>query len=127
MARETVGGGLKFVNKTPVVAFSYSGTLGTTEQTPALPVPAGIQVLVQISGRGFHSSAIWGILITSPDETDVAVDTGWGLFDVLGAAGAYDSYSRVVRTNTSSQIRARSNQSSTYLNARLGLWTDDRR
>jgi hypothetical protein len=91
-------------------------------------VPTGVQVIARI--RGYILASASGptvIVMASPDEAAASANVPAGNFQVtntstsVGAGFAFD-----IRTNTSGQIRAASNQSNTTLTVAVYGWVDRR-
>jgi hypothetical protein len=97
----------------------------TTRTLVSLSVPSGYNVNAIIStnyAKGSNSAVIF----TSPDETDQTPLRSL-LTDGIGAANVPSSFNRlIVRTNTSSQIYVKSDNSTfTYLNIHTIGWIDN--
>lgn len=128
---ETEGGSLLFYLTTQVLDISTTSLISANRTLFALSVPGGIKV--QPLYR-FYTLSTAGLLLTSPDETDVlpaaASATGVPLNDMANAGAYIYSAPRdgILTTNTSSQIglRASSGTGNTaYLTTRG--WKDFRR
>jgi len=128
--RERAGGAVEVLVDDPILDIDDSAT-GTSANTAAISVPAGIQVeadgTVQIAD---NTTAIIGY-ISSPDVNDEAPSSSAGPLGNAGGAAAtttqvtYYSQHRV-RTDTSSQLRYRTSGDGTFRWATTG-WLDDRR
>lgn len=107
------------------VAFDIiSTTLGTTASLFTLRVPTGIKVLAQIWSESIKAAAIPQIYISSPDSTDQDAAGMYSIFSI--SSGLYGFGQLLVRTNTSAQIRARSQLVSTSMDIVTIGWFDDR-
>ena len=84
---------------------------GTSAVTAALSVPNGLQVLadISVSYTALDSGGPYGLILTSLDQTDTAPSTSFG--DILLGSGSTATkdgvVSRLLRTDTSRQIRYR--------------------
>jgi|GEM_PF-1700523 len=101
--------------------------LGTSATLYTLTVPTGVQVNA-LFRAAFKNGAVNVVgIVTSPDESDqgTAAATGMGTFNgpVLGN---YTIATLNVRTNTSAQIRARSDTASSTFNVSTYGWVDSR-
>lgn len=101
--------------------------LGATATLYTLTVPTGVQVEALFRAWMAHASPGTGVIFTAPDEADQA-PTGGGHADIqsitTAPAALYGNFRR--RTNTSSQIRARSSASSTGIGIYTYGWIDTR-
>jgi hypothetical protein len=93
-------------------------TLGTAAIAVTLTVPTGIVVLARYRANSAGSI----VLLNSPDESSVAVNATVGNIS-LASGGAGEL---LTRTNTSAQIRAVANLSSTILQIATFGWFDRR-
>lgn len=103
-----------------------NATLGTTASLVTLTVPTGIKVDAICHITCYKSAVQISFVITSPDQTDAAVSatntTGFtSTSSVFGPAG-----SGPYRTNTSAQIRARSDTAASNLYGYTRGWIDGR-
>lgn len=91
--------------------------VGTTAALVGLNVPTGIKFETEIYGLGVNGSAgtVW--MISSPDQADVLPSTSGPFSGIVGFAGN-NTYSQIVRTNTSGQVRKRASAAGTtiYIN-----------
>jgi len=89
----------------------------------SISVPSGIKVDAQIRARSQHNTSSHGFLLSSPDQADVAAGTSTGVSLTAGgsdpAAGQFS-----IRTNTSSQIRARADGSGVAYRIYTDGWVD---
>lgn len=118
--------GNDFLLSTPVSDISVVN-LGNTGTLYTLTVPLGIQV--DAEWRAFALNAIAGtqILLSSPDETDVTPGNVTGNVTIrIAVDNSLSAGTGAIRTNTSSQIRARSNSASTTLGLVTSGWIDSR-
>lgn len=99
-------------------------TVTTTASLLTLSVPSGIKVNALFRARMGSTSAA-NAIFTSPDETDQAASVPQ--LDLSSVASNFSSGRFSVRTNTSAQIRVRSDQSS-GVNMYIGTfgWIDSR-
>jgi hypothetical protein len=114
--------GDEFLLKVPVNDV-FVGNLGTSATLYTLSVPTGIQVVSLLNGYAAHTGGT-DVLITSPDQTDSVASDSVSTLHLIDATEG--SFAADVRTNTSAQIRARSNQSSTTFIVYTRGWTDIR-
>ncbi|UFW75215.1 hypothetical protein [Bradyrhizobium sp. WU425] len=99
--------------------------VGTTAALVTLNVPTGIQVDAEIFGLGVNTASGTTWMITSPDQTDTLPATS--IFSgIVGANSVNVTYSQVVRTNTSGQIRKRASAATTTIYVNTFGWTDRR-
>lgn len=101
--------------------------LGATATLYALSaVPTGVKVSAR--GRGlWYNAAISDGVISSPEESDQAVDTPTGFRTVMNpVAGVSNAFVLEIKTDTSAQIRARSDTASTTLRWATYGWLDRR-
>ncbi len=121
--------GDEFLWTDPPLDINMDGTLSTSASNLTLSVPTGVKVQAIFNAAGSHSSTVTAIYISSPDADDEAADwnanTLVGSVNVLSTA-AVETVPMVVRTNTSAQVRARSQNTSTYLSVSTLGWWDDR-
>lgn len=117
--------GDEFLLAVPVFDVDIS-TLGTSAALQTLSVPTGITVNALMRVRGTNA-ATWAVIVSSPSVTDTAPGGSTNpLHDVGGTAGNADRATISVRTNTSSQVRARSTAASTTLQIATYGWVDTR-
>lgn len=129
---EINGGGLTYYLATQVKDVDTS-SLGTSATLYTLSTPGGVKVQPLVRAQTNNNGNF--ILLTSPDETDVAVGSAYNvvpMWDVCaGTSNATlptgSSTSVILITNTSSQIRARANQASVTLAVITRGWIDFRR
>jgi hypothetical protein len=88
-------------------------------------VPTGVKVDARIRGYFLHASAATALLLTSFDESDQAVDVHFATAQISVAAQAVNFVAQI-RTDTSAQMRARSNAASSTLWFAAYGWRDDR-
>ena len=110
------------------LAGDYSDTSpGTSEVLVSLSVPSDIQVLAHIKGYA-RDSASFIVSVTSVSQTNVGANTTNGdLSHTTGSGVTADSTANMDRvTNTSGQIRLRSDRASGFTVLKLTLmgWTD---
>lgn len=106
-------------------------TLGTSAALQTLNVPNGVKVR-PICRWSFSNAAATNVLLTSPDETDVAPATGDPFTAAPGADGTQHSTTAnlsnnicpFLTTNTSQQVRARASTSSTNLDIVTRGWAE---
>lgn len=102
--------------------------LGTASQLFRLTVPPGIKVNALL--RGFVYSGTAGgllLLVSSPDQADVAPNSPQGNFTAQNPAAAITGpFTISVRTNTASQIRAVANTANTAFSAFTYGYVDHR-
>lgn len=118
--------GDEFLWAVPVADINVSN-LGTSAVLYALSTPLGVKVLAIIAGTIVcPATANTFVLFSSPDTTDTAPAVN-GLATVgVGAANTYASLQATVRTDTSSQIRARSTNAATDVFVNTFGWLDRR-
>jgi len=115
-----------FELKTPVVDINVA-TLGTSSSTYTLAsIPTGIVLRANLTGFTWKVANYAAVYARSLAQADVAAayNTNANIYDVSGGAGA--SSNLVVWTNTSAQIAARSNVTSTNLIIITRGWIDTR-
>ncbi len=106
--------GDEFLYDDPLLDVSTS-SLGTTAALLNVGVPDGINVDALLRCRGTNAAG-WSVLISSPNVTNQAPSgTLAPLCDIGGTAGTGDRATIRVRTNTSSEVRARSSIANTEL------------
>lgn len=116
--------GDEFLLTQPVQDVS-SSTLGTTAVLYTLTVPVGIKVNILAEFCVIVSGTNYGVLLTSPDETDTAA-AGNTMSTITGISNTYGQAQPRIRTNTSGQIRARSSTASTQIVNVTHGWVDTR-
>jgi hypothetical protein len=123
---ETEGGAVICYLTTQVQDISTSA-LTTSRTLFTLNVPSGIRVEPKM--RIVSSTNAVLVLFTSPDETDVAPSNALSApqFDIQGGSTSASVFTGTLTTNTSGQIGARSNTSSTALGGTTRGWKDWRR
>jgi len=104
------------------IADILTSSQGTTAILYTLSVPTGVQVWALLQGWSYASGG-FDVLFTSPDQADTAPTSQ--INTVRGNANNFPSPLNI-RTNTSAQIRARSDATSTQLNYITQGWIDRR-
>jgi hypothetical protein len=89
--------------------------LGATATTYSMNVPTGLKVDVKVRANAYNASNYVLLLLSSPDESDQAPSASAGVGTLLGSPNLEAFATVQIRTNTSGQIRARSNFASTTL------------
>lgn len=113
-----------FLLSVPVRDITISTSLGTTAVLSALTVPIGIKVVAEIMGN-VSNAATYDILLTSPDQANTLPTSTIHTF--RGAAAETIKYAGLeIRTDTSGQIRARSDVASSSFIANTNGWIDTR-
>lgn len=107
----------------PVAAASVSD-LGATAVLYDLTVPIGIKVDALVCGFTSNSAGVAAVLVSSPDQADTAPTST--VSTSLTDTAYSSSFQTMVRTNTSGQIRARSNRAATTFNLTTLGWIDTR-
>ncbi|MCK1479332.1 hypothetical protein IVB27_32480 [Bradyrhizobium sp. 197] len=102
-----------------------TSSVGTTADTPTLTVPTGVQVRAIIFGLGVNAASGTTWAITCPDQTDTLPATSF-FTGIVGANNQNVTYSQVVRTNTSAQVRRRASAASTTIYINTHGWLDRR-
>jgi hypothetical protein len=97
----------------------------TTAILYTLTVPTGIRVNALFAAEISQASASTVVFLSSPDQSDQAASGSSFTLGVPSAAG-FGSGQMNLRTNTSAQIRARSQGTSTTLVAATQGWIDTR-
>lgn len=115
--------GDEFLLDVPVL--DLGATIGTSASLQALSVPTGVKVSALIDYNGFKAATTVSFLVTSPDQADTAPSTS-GPFSSFALNGAVGYNSGAIRTNTSAQIRLRSDTASTNFNVMTRGWIDRR-
>jgi hypothetical protein len=103
--------------------------LGATATLFPLTVPTGVQVWARIRTQMSNATANTGIIVTSPDESDQAVNTPVGQRTMQNPTASLTSgtqQSLDVRTNTSAQIRATASAGSSTFTVVTYGWRDRR-
>lgn len=116
--------GDEFLLKTPLLDVNLASTLGTTATLLTLSVPLGIKVRAILEGHAFHSAG-GSYILTSPDQVDVA-PSGTGIATGVNQANQYGEFQKVIRTNTSAQIRARGVTTLDFFRITTHGWFDTR-
>ncbi len=132
--QETSGGGLEVLFSGNLPLDVDVTDLGTSASIKTLSVPAGIKFEARINYNISHASALTAVYISSPDSADQPPDAASGSSGTPLATtishnlgGARNGVGKIrVRTNNTSQIRARSSQTSTTLKIALIGWRDER-
>lgn len=102
-------------------------TLSSTAVLYALSTPFGVKTTALLRAYVTHASAGTVILLSSPDESDqAAAGSNFNVGATQAGGGVISATSLAILTNTSSQIRARSNVTSTTLGASTYGWIDRR-
>lgn len=96
------------------------GTIGTSATLHALSVPNADGIEAIISASAFKSAAGPYVLITDPAQTDTAASSSVHSF--FGANGAYGQAALQIGTDSSGQIRSRSDLASVTLNIVTRGW-----
>jgi hypothetical protein len=122
--------GDEFLLKTVIRDLSQTNP-GTAALTPALSVPAGIQVDALIAAHIIDSTATvaFAVLLTSLDQTDVAATGSLYTFAIPATGGnGGNGVTARIRTNTSRQIRARLSDSASDITLEIFTsgWIDPR-
>lgn len=100
-------------------------TVGTSAVSATVSVPTGLNVKARMRIAGFNASAGVAFLYSSLSESDQAA-TGYNAQFNNRAAGAYGNGTADIQTNTSSQIRVRTNTSSSFYSIATYGWLDRR-
>ena len=91
-------------------------TLGTTAALQTLSIPLGIQTVAKVRGYFTNTAAATTLLLSSPDEADNASNVPVGNVTVnVQVSGQLVTILENIRSNTASQIRARSSIASSTL------------
>jgi len=101
-------------------------TVGTSASSITLSVPPGVKVYAIIAGRFYGVSGQRYCLISSPDVTDVAAATSNSNVSHNATGSSATSYWLRIRTNTSAQIRVRSDTASSGIDVTTQGWVDAR-
>lgn len=117
--------GDEFLRMVPVLDINTTSQ-GTSGLMWPVSVPTGIKVLANIGGWAFKASTAINILLTSPDQTDNAPLATVFTIQTNSAVNAYFSWSGLLRTNTSAEIRARSDSLTSSLRLMTYGWVDRR-
>jgi hypothetical protein len=122
--------GDEFLWADPPLDVNLDGTLSTAASNQTLSVPTGIKVRAILNICGLHGSTVTAIYVSSPDANDEAPDyngnTLVGTLNVLSTSAVVATGPSVVRTNTSGQVRFRSENTTTSCSATTLGWWDDR-
>lgn len=122
---ETDGGGARFTWTAPVE--DWTGAASTGSRTlRTVSVPPGRRARWLGQARHFAAGSNHSLLITSPQQDDVAATGLAGAGGSWGAANAVGSGNWDVMTNTSSQVGARASVALTEYGTTYG-WIDSRR
>lgn len=116
--------GDEFLWDTPTVDIN-TGSLSTTATLFTMTVPTGVKVNVLTSGLYSHATASTLVYLSSPDQADVAASATAFTGAVPSNAGT-GTYHLSLRTNTSGQIRARSQAASMTVLGFTNGWIDRR-
>jgi len=101
--------------------------LGNTAVLYSLQVPLDIKVKALLRARIVNSSSAVAAIIADPATTDIAANTGVAPgADLYQVAGAFDTKTLAVTTNTAGQVRARASAASTQLMVYTLGWIDPR-
>jgi hypothetical protein len=119
--------GDEFLWNAPVGDVNVS-TLSTTATLFPLTVPPGVKVTAKLRGHMTHATGGTGVLVNSPDETQVAVNTPTGNRSAIyqGGGVACPLGELNVRTDTNQNVRAISSAASTTLVMATVGYTDRR-
>ncbi|RJO60819.1 MAG: hypothetical protein C4542_08195 [Dehalococcoidia bacterium] len=122
--------GDEFLWKDPPLDVDLDGTLGATASLHALSTPLGVQVRAILNMAGTHASTVTAIYASSPDVTDEAPDYNAnslvGQINTASTTAATATAGHVViRTDTSSQIRLRASNASTYCSVTTLGWIEN--
>ena len=115
--------GDEFLWAAPVGDVSVTN-LSTTAVSYTLTTPLGLECLAIISGLVLQAANAV-VLLTALDTTDTAPNVNYPN-TITSPNAQYGSFQMNLRTNTSSQIRARSGQASTTLGITTLGWMDQR-
>jgi hypothetical protein len=130
-ALETDGGGIESLWSDPPLDVN-DATPGTAANLRTLSVPTGIKVWAWVNAYLTVGAATHGLYLSSPDVIDEAASAGAGVAPLASLAMGATSTSNPthgplrIRTNTSSQIRARQTVNSQQSIVTLG-WEWSRR
>ena len=108
-----------------VVAEDNAATLTSTAVNLTLSVPPDILVNAKINAQIFRS-ALGAIRLYSPLQADVTATDANSNMTISASTGTRASIAAYIRTNTSSQIRVRANQSLTGFTQSTEGWVIDR-
>ena len=105
-----------------------STSVSSTAASLVVTTPLGVKCIAHMQGTmTFVGSSGVGVLISSLDSSDVAPVLATGKVTYANSVdGQYVSGNVSVRTNTSSEIRIRATNNSTYLKLNCLGWTDTR-
>lgn len=120
--------GDEFLFTNGIVSDLATTTLGTTALLFAVSVPLGLKVTAIFSGTMANASENRQVLFTSPDELDQAPGN-FGQAATRGTAGTgqLNTFGQIrLRTDTSRQLRVRSDQTATVVNVGTHGWVDTR-
>lgn len=117
--------GDEFIWSAPVadIATTTLGVTGTLFTFGGFPGGLKFNVLMRCNATNVGAFAV---LLTSPDESDVAPNATAGNTQLQGAAGVTTAAQLSLRSNTSQQLRARSTAASTTLNCATYGYIDTR-
>lgn len=99
--------------------------LNNTSALYTLSIPGGVRVKVELSVAATAGAANIVIALRNPDCSDPAIVNGEGMI-CIQVASVYNYLAASVLSNTSSQIRARSNGNITDFYITTRGWTDSR-
>lgn len=117
--------GDEFQLTTPIQV-SFTTALGTAASVFASGCPAGVKMEVIYGGYTSNASANVSIRVSDPDTTDVSV-TSSTLTHNSPVASVPNAYGKArVRSNASSQVRARAGAANTTFQFNLEGWVDTR-
>jgi len=116
--------GDEFLWSSPPLDMSSQAINNGSSALLALSVPSGIQVRALVAGYLTSTAAGSQCYFSSPDQTDIASPNGTTA--IVPSAGGFGSFNLIIRTNTSSQVRARGNNSGISANASTSGWLDRR-
>lgn len=100
--------------------------LSTSAVLYALTIPSGIIVGAIVAAQVYRAGGIGSVLITSPAVTDIAAGGGVPPSTIISPSDQFGSWGGVIRSNTSSQIRARASTAIASFYVTTYGWVDDR-
>lgn len=102
-----------------------AASIGTSESLFALSVPGALRVVPLWRAEGVNAGSVWRLLITGPDEADVAPTTGRS--SAIAGAGTSAALNWTPCTcDTSGRLRARATVAATQLDLWTYGWEDPR-
>jgi len=108
------------------IADASASAVGTSASSITLSVPTGVKVYAIFSGRFYGGSGQRYCLVSSPDVTDIASATNNSNISHNATGSSATSYWLRIRTNTSAQIRVRSDTASSSIDVTTHGWIDAR-